>query len=211
MDDQINPLVKRDAAPVALQSAINDAQRAILTQRTPPNIIKKRPGKGGKTFSYVEHAWVTEQLNLAFGWAWDWEIVEWQVINDVEVMVLGRLTVTTQEGHKITKMQFGSSDIKKDSKGKVLSVADDLKAASSDGLKKAASLLGLALDLYSDDIGRYDPEPEPAAAWVYTCDTCGAEVATAAAMKVSEATGGLVLCKRDYVAWIEQREQEAAQ
>lgn len=59
------------------------------------------------------------------------------------------------------------------------------------------------------------PEPEPAAAnvapWVYTCDTCGIEVATAAAMRVSEKTGGLVLCKTDYTAWIaEQKELQGA-
>lgn len=161
-----NPIVKSPNAPIELAQAINDAQIQILTQKTPPHVIKQRPGKGGKRFSYVEHAWVTEQLNLAFGWAWDWEIVEWRLFpNDEEpreCMVLGRLTVSTPEGRPITKMQFGSSDIKRDRQKNILSAADDLKAASSDGLKKAASLLGLALDLYSADVTRYEePMADP--------------------------------------------------
>lgn len=153
-----------ESASTALYRAINEAQVQILTQRTPNHVKKQRPGKGGKQFTYVEHAWVTEQLNLAFGWAWNWEIVEWRVLpneaDPAEVMVLGRLTVQTQLG-TVTKMQFGQKDVLRDKQSRPLSIADDLKAASSDGLKKAASLLGLALDLYSDDISRYQ-EPEPA-------------------------------------------------
>ena len=137
-------------------AAVNDAQRAVLTQRTPPEVLMTRPGKGGKEFTYVEHAWVTATLNEAFGWAWSWEIVEHQIILDhetqkpIEVVVLGKLTIHTQRGD-LVKMQFGSADVKRDRQGNPLSIGDDLKAASSDGLKKCASLLGVALDLYRSD------------------------------------------------------------
>lgn len=155
-----NHIVKQSDAPAAITRAVSDAQINILTQRTPENIVKTRRGKGGKRFHYVEHSWVTEQLNLAFGWAWDWEIVEWRLFPSPEepreCTVLGQLTVRTSEGKPITKMQFGASDVKRDRQSNILSVADDLKAASSDGLKKAASLLGLALDLYSADVTRYE-------------------------------------------------------
>lgn len=135
-------------------SAVNDAQRAILTQQTPKDAIKTRKGKGGKMFHYVKHTWTTEQLNVAFNWSWSWEIMQWQIIpsldNPIEVFTLGKLTIHTPNGD-IVKMQFGTSDVKRDREGKPLSIGDDLKAASSDGLKKAASLLGLALDVYSGD------------------------------------------------------------
>ena len=142
---------------LADDAPITPAQANILLQQTPPEAIKLRQGKGGKTFRYVEHAWVTEQLNEAFGWAWSWEIVDWKIMPESEpseVMVLGKLTVHGRNGASLVKTQFGSSDVKRDKQGNVLSVGDDLKAASSDALKKTASLLGLALDLYrSDDEG----------------------------------------------------------
>ena len=142
--------------------AVTDAQRTILTQKTPTEVIKHRKGRGGRQFAYVEHAWVTEQLNLAFNWAWSWEILEWRLVPEdepAEVFVLGRLTVHTPRGD-IVKSQFGQSDIKRDQAGNILGIGDDLKAASSDGLKKAASLLGLALDLYRSDEDRSPAKAE---------------------------------------------------
>lgn len=134
--------------------AVTEAQKAILTQKTPPEIIRYREGPGGKMLAYVEHAWVNEQLNLAFNWAWSWEILEWRFVPEfdpLEVFVLGRLTVHTPHGD-LVKTQFGSAEVKRARKtGLPLSIGDDLKAASSDALKKASSLLGLALDLYRSD------------------------------------------------------------
>jgi hypothetical protein len=96
---------------------------------------------------------VNEQLNLIFGWDWDWQILEWRMLpaggEPLEVVVHGQLTVRTSKGI-IIKTQFGGSDVKRQN-GKVISLADDLKAASSDALKKCASMLGLALDLYRSE------------------------------------------------------------
>lgn len=131
---------------IVTTSAFNEAQQAILTQQTPEYAILKREGPRGKTLSYVEHGWVTEQLNLAFKWNWSWEIKEAMLLpNDQdpnEVCVLGRLTVHSPKGD-IVKMQFGSAKMKQG-----ITIGARFKAASSDGLKKAASLLGLALDLH---------------------------------------------------------------
>jgi hypothetical protein len=134
-------------------AAVNEGQRAMLTQRTPREAVKTRQGKGGRKFSYVPHAWVTEKLNEAFGWAWSWEVTDWRLVPEsepTEVFVLGRLTVHGLRGD-LVKTQFGSSDVKRDRNKNVLSIGDDLKAASSDALKKCASLLGIALDLYKSD------------------------------------------------------------
>jgi len=137
-----------DKQEIVLHSlVINEAQRAILEQKTPKEAIKTRPGPKNKIVSYVEHAWVTEQLNLAFEWNWSWEITETHLIpsaeNTTEVCVLGRLTVQSPRGN-LVKMQYGSAKIRSGD-----TIGARLKAASSDGLKKASSLLGLALDLYS--------------------------------------------------------------
>lgn len=92
------------------------------------------------------------RLNLAFEGCWSFEIVEYQIMEN-EVLVMGRI-----KADGIEKTAFGGASIKKKNGGFV-SVADDLKAASSDALKKAASLLGLGLDLYSRR------EPDVADGW----------------------------------------------
>jgi len=136
-------------------AALTTAQTAILSQQTPASAILTRPGPGGKQLSYVTHSWVTATLNQAFGWAWSWEIQEWRLTPEAkptEVFVLGKLTIHGQNGRDLVKTQFGSHSLKQ-----APSVGDALKAASSDALKKAASLFGLALDLYSSDAPKQRP------------------------------------------------------
>jgi recombination DNA repair RAD52 pathway protein len=121
----------------------------VLNKKTPAKFIKKRVGRGGKYFDYVEIGFVIEQLNKAFNNMWDFEIIDKQIGKD-KIWVLGKLTVKfiTPFGiQTISKSQFGGSDVKK-SNGVVIDIGDDLKAAASDALKKCASLLGIAKDVY---------------------------------------------------------------
>ena len=118
-------------------------KKDILTRRFAAEQVKQRPGQHGKTISYVDVAAVIDRLNEAFEHRWDFEVVRHEV-HDNEVVVLGKLTA---DG--VTKMAFGGSAITMDGQGMVVSIGDDLKAAASDSLKKSASLLGIALDVYA--------------------------------------------------------------
>ena len=144
----------RDGKNQLLMQTFTEAQVDFLLQRTPKSEIKVRPGRGGMQFSYVEHGYVTERLNLVFGFNWDFEVVDKQMLED-EVIVEARLTVRTPGGQTIVKTQFGGAEIKRHASGaksgRPLSIADDYKAAASDALKKCASLLGIGLDLYGRD------------------------------------------------------------
>jgi hypothetical protein len=137
-----------------LTQSLSQAQVDFLLQRTPKKEIKTRQGARGMMLSYVEHGYVTERLNVVFGFNWDFEIVDKQILED-EVVVEAKLTVRTPAGQTIIKTQFGGADIKRHSSGaksgRPLSIADDYKAAGSDALKKCASLLGIGLDLYGRD------------------------------------------------------------
>lgn len=126
-------------------------KKDILTRPFAPEAIKHRQGQGGKTLSYVETHSVIARLNEGCD-AWSFEIVEHKILDD-EVIVIGKLTA---DG--VTKMAFGGSAITRDRDGRPVSIADDAKSAGSDCLKKAASLLGVALELY----GGGTPEPPPA-------------------------------------------------
>jgi hypothetical protein len=95
---------------------------------------------------------IIERLNEAFGSEWSLEL-EKHEIRDDEVIVLVRLSAAG-----VVKMAFGTSGITlARESGKSISIGDDLKSATSDGLKKAASLLGVALELSVD---REEPVPE---------------------------------------------------
>jgi hypothetical protein len=129
--------------------------RALLEKPFEPSQIKQRQGKFGHILDYVEGHVVTSRLNDAFESNWSFEIVKYRIIKDPgEVLVVGKLTA---EG--FTKMAFGSKEVErsKDTKA-IISLGDDLKAASTDALKKAASLLGVGLYLYSDQRPNGTPE-----------------------------------------------------
>jgi len=127
---------------------MTEAQVIRLVQRTPPQHVYTRPGKGGGRWSYVTGNYVEKVLNFVFGWLWSFDVVSHGKEGE-QVWVLGKLTVGDGKGNSITKTQFGRADIKfkKDTKI-MLDFGNDLKAATTDSLKKAASLLGIASDIY---------------------------------------------------------------
>lgn len=125
-------------------------QWELMGEVTPAKYIKKRPGRGGMTFDYVEVGYMQDLLNKTFGGMWNFEIIS-EVVGNAQVYVKGRLTcmIRTEFGvEKIVKENYGGSDLKKNQSGVTIDIADDLKSASSDCLKKCASMLGFAKDIY---------------------------------------------------------------
>lgn len=146
----------------------------------PANLIKQRDGGGGKMLSYISGSTVTDMLNAAFGYMWDWDVdKEWiqesspffnqysKLPDDQKVIVngkrgawedqapvahvKGRLIVTfmdeTGKERTITKVGYGSKAVI----GKQSEQDSIFKSAGTDALKKAASLLGIGLELYRDE------------------------------------------------------------
>lgn len=146
----------------------------------PGNLIKQRDGGGGKMLSYISGSTVTDMLNGAFGYMWSWDVdKEWiqdsspffnqysKLPDDQKIMVngkkgaweeqlpvahvKGRLTVyfTDESGkeREITKVGYGSKAVI----GKQSEQDSIFKSAGTDALKKAASLLGIGLELYRDE------------------------------------------------------------
>lgn len=127
-------------------------KKDVLTRPFPAELVRQRPGRNGQMLSYVETHAVIARLNEGCD-AWSFEVVSHEV-QDGEVIVLGRLTA---DG--VVKCAFGGSDVTVDKSGRVISLADDLKAAASDALKKAASLLGVGLELYGAPAPRRADQP----------------------------------------------------
>ena len=118
--------------------------------KTPAKAKKTRPAKGGGTWTYVSGSYMKKQLNMLFGWNWDFEIVNEQILLEAgEVVVKGTLTCRSN-GVTIVKMQYGNKDIMfKKGTTTPLSIGNDMKAAATDALKKCAAELGIAQDVYA--------------------------------------------------------------
>jgi len=122
--------------------------RELLEKPFTPEQIKQREGSFGKMLDYIEGHAVIQRLNDAFDANWSFEIIDHEVLNGTdEVVVQGKLSA-----NGVVKTQFGSSRITKAREtGEMVSLADDLKSAGTDALKKTATLLGVGLHLYSSD------------------------------------------------------------
>ena len=124
--------------------------REILEREFEPNLIKKRKGRGGMVLDYLETASVIRRLNEAFGSEWNFRILEHGVDTEAKaVWVLGELTALG-----LIKQQFGAKDIYEKS-----TLGDNLKSAASDCLKKCATLFGVGLHLYEDELPGEAVEP----------------------------------------------------
>jgi len=123
-----------------------------------PGQVKTRPGAYGGSLSYLEGHTVIARLNEAFDGNWSFDVASHQIL-DEEVLVLGKLHA---EASGVIKTAFGSSRITRDNRtGNPVALGDDLKAASTDALKKAATLLGVGLSLYGGNVQQAEPDDRP--------------------------------------------------
>ncbi len=115
-----------------------DQEKLRLLMR-PFNDIKSRPGRNGQSIQYVEAHSIVQRLNEALGGDWSFRVLEREIL-DGEVIVLGEV-----RAGDVVKQAFGGGEVTMTRDGKIVSLADDLKAAATDALKKAATLLGVGL------------------------------------------------------------------
>ena len=151
-------------AIVVRESQLTDHQKSVINVRTPEEFIRSKPGRGSKTVRYVEGGYVIAKLNQAFGpLSWDFEVVEQGTTErkneknaEGEVWVKGKLTIVDhKQGFRVSKTQYGQHNIHTS-----VPIGDAFKAAGTDALKKCASMLGVALDVYW---GQMDEEKAPTA------------------------------------------------
>lgn len=122
-------------------------QMAFLTEKTPESEIYQKV-KNGKNYRYVKGSYVKKVLNLMFGFAWTEQIISKEYYPEFNQVVVNlRLCYTGKDGREYFKEQFGGADLEE---GKP-SLGDAFKAAATDALKKCASELGIAADVYGAD------------------------------------------------------------
>lgn len=125
--------------------ALTDLAKTVIERPLPKEKVRQRPGKGGLTFDYVTPDFVIDLLNEAFEYRWSTDIFHQVMLGDTALVGV-RITVWDAEGNPIVKSQFGSCDV-----GRGMGPGEAFKGAASDGMKKAATLLGVAIELYQDE------------------------------------------------------------
>ena len=148
----------------------SDAVATILTRPFPGELVLKdkkaaaRPD--GFVPSYIPWDQVTKRLDEAFGMAWSWEITQ-RSIEGGTWIVEGRLSVPlmTAEGREVSivKSGIGACAIEVDANGRPVNIGDDLKTAVAEGMKRAAILLRVGIQLYERDNQKQDVVQQAAA------------------------------------------------
>lgn len=155
---------------------------AVLTRPLDKRLVKQREGHNGKMLDYVEWAAVARILNEAFNYDWSFEVRGWEIVDVPPVPVIRynkktrrREPVLDDDGNQLMEPQPPILQVQgrlvaggqfKDQFGSVVLFgkselwADAFKAAASDCLKKCASLFGIALELYSEELPPLEHEDD---------------------------------------------------
>lgn len=148
---------------------LDNKTRKELSKKLDPKLIKTRDQFGGKgKLSYISANTCIDLLNKAFGHNWSMRIVErWMeegvpspftakngkepVPQPPTAWCIVELSVNLMDEngnmHTVTKSAFGSQSI---TGNQSVQSQNGYKGAQSDALKKAATLFGIALELYRD-------------------------------------------------------------
>ena len=147
-------------------SLLNQNQIQKIWNSTPERFKYSRPAKGGGQWTYIKSSYVRKVLDSVFGFNWSFD-VETGLAEAFDVAkltggIVVKCTLTARvksDGQwvDLKKTQFGRAEVKW-KKGhspddnvdvpKPLDIGNDFKAATSDGLKKCASLFGIGADVY---------------------------------------------------------------
>lgn len=157
---------KKIQAIVLRQVELAPQQIQAIQKKTPEIYVKTRIGRGKKDVKYVEVGYVINTLNEVLGTLnWDFEVLDQGKTErkneknaEGEVWVRGRLTILDHKNNfKVSKTQYGQHNIHVN-----VPIGDAFKAASSDSLKKCASMFGIGLDLMWNDGGEKEREESKA-------------------------------------------------
>ena len=118
----------------------------VLKRPFPKELHKHREGRDGKKLDYIEVQNYVDRLNEAFAYEWSFELTSREVIGE-QIVVEVKLTAAG-----LTKTGLGGSSVTRSEDNKtVIALADDIKMAEADALKRACRLLGIGAELYATE------------------------------------------------------------
>lgn len=133
-DDSLQGFLNSDIISPTRASALI----TILKGKIPKEAIRKHPGAGGKTFSYVDHVWVTKKLRQAFGATWSFEASEATIEEDGTASARGTLRVKFPDINNNGWIEMVFSDYGACQTTKGMTMANRKLAAASKALVRCA-------------------------------------------------------------------------
>lgn len=126
---------------------MSEVNYEVLTKPFPASAVKQRKGASGKMLSYLEAHSVVRRLIQSTGNNYDFRVLGVD-IQDTLVTATVELEIAGSKRQQVgsQRMNGGNND-------------DAIKAAISDGLKKAATLFGVGLELYGPDYESEKAQP----------------------------------------------------
>jgi hypothetical protein len=124
--------------------------RDALGKPFPAEALKTRPGGGNKKLTYVEGHSVINRLNNATGNRWIFTVDRFEVNGDL-LMAFVTLTLPGMGSRSHVGVQKFAPN----------SGEDLAKGCITDGLKKAATLFGVGIELYGEDYEDYEDHAAP--------------------------------------------------
>jgi len=161
-------LVVSDKTDILVNDEVNvgtlRAIQALKNRQVPPEIVQTRPGRGGKTFDYIPHTYVTETLVDGLDMYFSHDVLEAHICEDGSSWAMVRLQVHIPIHQPDGTVAFFTNSITEigafDGPGAMLD-AHKLAAAASRGLAKCLMRrFKIGLELYKQE-GDVTPE----AAW----------------------------------------------
>jgi hypothetical protein len=131
----------------------------ILKRPFAQELIRHREGHDGKQLDYVSVQYYLDRLNEGFDHDWSFELTRREILGD-QILVEVKLTAAG-----LIKTGLGGAAITRSEDNKtVISLADDIKMAEADALKRACRLMGIGGELYAteQDDGGIISNPPPA-------------------------------------------------
>lgn len=154
-------------------SLLNQNQIQKIWNSTPARFKYTRPAKGGGQWTYIKASYVRKVLDSVFGFNWSFDVettlAEAFQVAKLSNSIVVKATLRGKVKHdgewvELSKTQFGRAEVKwqmitsngvKNKKldeytgaPMPLDLGNDFKAATSDALKKCASLFGIGADVY---------------------------------------------------------------
>lgn len=152
-------------------SVLNENQVALMYRRTPKRATFQRPARGqSKPWTYVKKGHVRKQLDSLFGFDWNWikttslteeltvaertgfVVVEGYIEGRVRDAKTGSLTTTLKRygtGRAAVKFEQQAKEMPDGNVRRApLDFGNDVKAAETDALKRAAAAFGISSDIY---------------------------------------------------------------
>lgn len=159
VSDEMAIILDRTFDAKALQ-----ALNILASGQVPKGAIQTHPGKGGKNFQYINHIYMTRQLNAALQQLWDMEVLRYDVWDDGTANAMVRMTIwiplKNGEMHRRVITEVGAFEPLGSGDGKMKKAMAVASAVSRGLLRCCLRAFNIGSELY-----QADSEMTPNMAW----------------------------------------------